>query len=580
MFLLFMLLAWMTGSCVLVDEDLSDVGEPTLTLAMSVKSNSSDHTVSTKMTSAITQDNGSFRGIEQLYIIPFRTGGRSESAPVEAGDARLGSENVSLSDPSISPSGLIPYNNARLFDFAFIPMGTNRVLAYGETQKDRVSLVSSKESKHQYGVLNADGLDNLQTADNIHFRLEPILGTRSDGEETVNEYAEASALADDVLDKLNEVMRQILLSESSAIKTIFNLISVYSKDKILPCSYPVFNWISSQIFTALNDLYSSSTRDDIIRVNECMSDYVEAFLAAGKDFPTRYGIPEGAMGFWWNGDKFVRLINGVNISLVDPEKYCYPPSLWYYSNSPVQTSNNGNVKEQYYIPDNNWGAILGNYADGPVVTSQSKAVAVTEPLQYGTALLELSFLEPGTDARVASGCPLTGIIIGDQKNVGFDFMPYLHTDEDPNPSRFIYDIFDYDGVNKDTIDKLLTLGTTTTVTSVLMLALQTPADQTIHFALEFFNYSGYLLQCQQGAILPNCKFYLAGELNPGQATEGPEDIKSVFSQDHKTTVTVRVESLKKAYNTVPDLHDPQLEIGIEAEMKWVPVTPQSITIDL
>ena len=86
---------------------------------------------------------------------------------------------------------------------------------------------------------------------------------------------------------------------------------------------------------------------------------------------------------------------------------------------------------------------------------------------------------------------------------------------------------------------------------------------------------------QQGAILPNCKFYLAGELIWANATQpGTENLYSIFSQDHKTTVTVRIESLKKAYNTVPDLHDPQLEIGIEAEMKWVPVTPQSITIDL
>ena len=112
-----------------------------------------------------------------------------------------------------------------------------------------------------------------------------------------------------------------------------------------------------------------------------------------------------------------------------------------------------------------------------------------------------------------------------------------------------------------------------------MLALQTPADQTVHFALEFYNDSGFLIQCQQGAILPNSKFYLAGELNPGQATD-PENIKRVFSQDHKTTVNVKVENLMKAYNTVPDLHDPQLEIGIMAEMKWIPLTPQSITIKL
>lgn len=567
MFLLFMLLAWMTGSCVLVDEDLSDVGEPTLTLAMSVKKSSSEHTVTTKMPSATTQTNGKFRGIDQLYIIPFRTGSDSESDAVTGNDSRLGSENITMANPGIASSGLIN-NSFRLFDLAHIPLGTNRVLVYGEAQQDKVS-VASKTLKHRYGVLTAEDLYNFPKAKDIHFQLEPILGTRSDGEETVNEYAEASALADDILSKLNEVMRQILLSESSAIKTIYDLISVYSEDKILACSYHVFNWISSQIFTALTEdgMYNSSTIYDIIRVTGYVSEFVDAIEAAGSDFPTRYGIPEGTMGFWWNGNKFVRLINGVNIALVDPENYCYPPSLWYCANSPVQTSKDGGVKAQY-IPDNDWETILGYYNDGPVVTSFIKSVAVTESLQYGPGLLDLSFLKPGKEAEVASGCTLTGIIIGDQKNVGFDFAPYAHTEKNPNPSRYIYD---------DVTENQLTLGTTGK--SVQTLVLQTLSGQTVHFALEFKNESGYLLQCQQGAILPNCKFYLAGELNPeSEHATAPENINSVFSQDHKTTVTVRVESLKKAYNTVPDLHDPQLEIGIMAEMKWVPVTPQSMTL--
>jgi hypothetical protein len=298
-----------------------------------------------------------------------------------------------------------------------------------------------------------------------------------------------------------------------------------------------------------------------------------AIDAAGKYFPTpQYGIPEGSMGFWWNGSKFVRLINGVNIALVDPENYCYPPSLWYYANSPVQTSNDENVKNQF-VSTNTWNQILGYYyKDGPLVNYDSKSVAVKDNLQYGVGVLELSFLEveEGAEAKAAIGCPLTGIIIGDQKSVGFDFTPYAHTDEDPNPSRYIYD---------DIFENVLTIGTTGS--SVQTLVLQTPSGQPVHFALEFMNNSRHLLQCQQGAILPNCKFYLAGELIWANATQpGTENLYSIFSQDHKTTVTVRIESLKKAYNTVPDLHDPQLEIGIEAEMKWVPVTPQSITIDL
>ena len=108
--------------------------------------------------------------------------------------------------------------------------------------------------------------------------------------------------------------------------------------------------------------------------------------------------------------------------------------------------------------------------------------------------------------------------------------------------------------------------------SVPTLVLETAVDKPVHFALEFKNTTGYTRYCQQGDILPRCKFYLAGTLDPPIGG-------SVFSQDHKTTVSIRIESLRNAYNTVPDLHDPQLEIGIETEMKWTQITPQSIILD-
>lgn len=537
-----------------------------MTLAMSVKNMKSGPHMTTKMSEDITQASGDlqdFRGIEQIYVIPFNTGSKA----VTINDLRLGNENVSLSDPSISPNGLVQTNNARLFEVAIVPVGTNRVLAYGEAKKSYT--VESKVNKHINGSLFAEGLNSLNKAGDIHFQLEPILGTRSNGEETVNEYSEASALADNILDKLNDVMEQLLLSKTSAIKSIYDMIRVNSEDIILACSFQVFDWIRSQIFIALNDdnLYNASTIEDISRVYGYVNEFVNAIDAAGNDFPTRYGIPEGTMGFWWNGSKFVRLINGVNIALVDPKNYCYPPSLWYYANSPVKTSEDENVKNQF-ISSNTWDFILSEYYDAGIeVNYDSKSVAVKDNLQYGVGMLDLSFLPPGTEADDARECPLTGIIIGDQKSVGFDFVPYdAHTDENP---RYIYD---------NEFKNELTMGTTDK--SVQTLVLQTINGQTVHFALEFKNTSGHLLQCQQGAILPNCKFYLAGELILANAEKNGTNLSSIFSQDHKTTVNVRVESLMKAYNTVPDLHDPQLEIGIEAEMKWVPITPQSITIQL
>ena len=52
----------------------------------------------------------------------------------------------------------------------------------------------------------------------------------------------------------------------------------------------------------------------------------------------------------------------------------------------------------------------------------------------------------------------------------------------------------------------------------------------------------------------------------------------MFDSDYKTTVYVRVSELGNAYNTVPDLRDPQLELGVVAEMDWMQVEPGGIKL--
>lgn len=166
----------------------------------------------------------------------------------------------------------------------------------------------------------------------------------------------------------------------------------------------------------------------------------------------------------------------------------------------------------------------------------------------------------------AEGCPLTGIIIGDQKDVDYSFAPKS------SESFFVYD---------NTISGI-TLGVTSQYVQVLVLP--TTANQTVHFALEFQNKTSSSFQCQQGTVPLDAKFYLAGELkpySPGNGStqpEGGENIVSVFNSDHKTTVSIKVNDLKKAYNIVPDLRDPQLELGVVAEMDWMQIQPGGIKL--
>lgn len=523
---------------------IDDAGEHSISMAMSLKNVEPGQEAVTKMTSDITQSGGVFRGIEQLYIIPFDT----ENAQVESQDSRLGSQNVALANTGISKTGLVPNNNSHYFGSALVPSGMNRVLVYGKSPDEGEG--ASRVSKHRYGVLNPQGLSNPSVSDDIAFHLEPIL---AEGEP--DELTAVESKADEMLDQLNLIMALMKGSQYASVVSIFD--AVKRENQIQACSYAAFNQIRSEIQSALWKIpfESEDLLQEVRLIQNAIATFSESLANLGTSFPSSYGIPEGAIGFWWNGKAFIRLINSVNIALVNPASYCYPPSLWYYANSSIKTSISEDVRGAYTQNSGNWGTILERYQDGDVVNGFTQAVAIVDQLQYGVALMEFSLKEPGTEAaNLIGNCPLTGIIIGDQKDVDFRFLP------SPGESRFIYD----NSING------LNIGSTELTTQTLVL--QTEVGRDIHYALEFRNTTGNTRHCQQGDILPWCKFYLVGVLKAPASGR-------VFTQDQKTIVKVKVDGLKSAYNTVPDLRSPQLEIGVVTEMKWSQITPQSLVLD-
>ncbi len=514
-----------------------------LSLSLSLASTGS---VNTKMTAAITQDGTGFRGIEQVYIVPFKT---ASAISVKPGDPRLGSSNVYIENSGIGTSGLIANNNSHLYNIVSVPKYTNRVLAYGKAS-DQGS-VSTVEGKHKNGVLTAPGLENPSTSGDISFCLEPILETA--------DLAEVNQKADAMIAALNRVVE---ILQSSGDADIISFLDVFAaENEISACSYQTVYRFEQSILGALS-LYNGTNPEAINAVMARLSDLQSARNAAGNAFPAPYGVPEGAIGMWWNGHRFVRQISGVNISLVPMDGYSYPPSLWYYSNSAIKTSADDSVHEQYKPQNYTWDNILSYYTQGPTVTSSTRSVAIVDQMQYGDALVEFRFLSPAGDAVAAAGCPLTGVIIGDQKDVDYSFAP-----KSSSADWFVYDN-NISGV---------TLGGTSQY--VQLLVLPTTDEQTVHFALEYQNNTASSFRCQQGTVPPGCKFYLAGQLKPGSGTSpGSENLAGVFDSDHKTTVYVQVNSLAKAYNTVPDLRDPQLEIGVAAEMDWIQVESGGIKL--
>lgn len=572
----------------------------------------------TKMTDAITQvdansDYSVFRGIEQMFIIPF-----SARRSVTASDERH-AKNLLLPHLGISASfgadasagnlaGLVENNNSHLYKGVYVKSGTASVLAYGKSIDEAVSAAptDSVDFKRRNGVLRGSNLHDAATPDEIVFNLEPFIGTN-------NEADMQSKLAG-ILSYMNSVANaratsggstQVFSSYSNnnSITDIANFFasfsnngSIYNNDEGL-----MFSGGSEGLEKLLSDLYQScaSLRSGlgtntwgyrmcsaiINAINNgtyvSVSGTTVTFNSDYAGFPGSFGVPDGAIAIQWNGTAFVQ-VPPASSTLAPVEAYCYPPSLWYWTNSTLRTSDEEDVDDQYKSSNPDWASILSHYMLGNAVKPGTTSAAVVNPLQYGVAMLELemkaSASTGGTynllDSRASTVdirgnvFPLTGILVGEQHNQHYNFTPSAGT------NYYVYDSDVMDGTQPKAYIRFSDTG----FKKIRTLLVQTEEEQDVHYALEFRNDSGAAFYGANGCIVPaSGKFYLVGTMEISTMSAAQRGgIDCVFLQDHVTQLSVSVNSLAKAYNTIPELRDPQLEIGVVTRMDWVHSTPAEV----
>jgi hypothetical protein len=165
------------------------------------------------------------------------------------------------------------------------------------------------------------------------------------------------------------------------------------------------------------------------------------------------------------------------------------------------------------------------------------------------------------DVDATAGYTVTGILIGSQKNVDWKFEPVAG-------STFTI----YDPVQTGTNVTALTTATDPNYT----LALQTDKDDVVRVVVELVNDGAAFYGIENKLIPSGSKFYLVASLDPKAATgvdtyNGDNNTKNrVFCQDVETIVnfTVGETSLKKAYNTIPDLRSAKMELGLSVDLTW------------
>ena len=295
-----------------------------------------------------------------------------------------------------------------------------------------------------------------------------------------------------------------------------------------------------------------------------IADKPDQLKDATKYYPASIGLPDGVAALEWDNDnkKFVpqttttlKDVNSLNV-------FDYPAELCYYGNSQIKTSESL-IGHTGYTSATDWKKnVLPNYTDGQIITSTTKSVAIENPLQYGVARLDVTIQakttklkdSDGTDITVgATSFPLTGIIVGGQRRVGFDYKPLNSADA----QSLVYD----SQVKKDNNSSAYLLSTAPTATdAVHTLLLQSLDGEDETIILEFENNckdgdnNGVTFKGIDGMINPGTKFYLIGTILKPTEEEGKDYTKRVFTQDYITSANITIESLSHAYNAVPDLY--------------------------
>ena len=532
----------------------------------------------------------SFRGFDNMVLIPYA----SVSSSGDVDGNRLTATSITLNPASgdantLPASGLNTSSNSYVYSDVSIPLGTSGFLFYGKA-------VDAGTDKFVDGYLTAAPARLTGENTGFSFALNPTKPSGDGNAEALLNYINSIAAATGWYNTTNDGLK-----------------SLYAKFITLKAGS------STSVRAALEDLYESlmNNTDDVSKAictaieknatyNTTANDKGEKLVLkeAVSGYPTDINLPDGAVALTWTNTTSTTAAatatwatagatgewNTGTSTLTDLTKYVYPASLYYRANSPVTVSNS---KQSDNYGTDTWAQIVdatnGLYKDGSSVGSSTQSVALVEQIQYAVALLEShvkiaattlkdrkgDVINIGTGTTDDGTFKLTGILIGGQKNVDWQFQPTTAT------GASIYTIYDKDIPSASDANVLsLTSSDATNYT----LALENGTDP-VYVALEFENNAKDFMG-KDGLIAKGTKFYLVAQLNPANGTSPSSGtLTQVFKQDYRTIVnftikqnvdpqsgdpTVYPDGLGAAYNVIPDLRTPKMELGLSVDLTWQP----------
>jgi len=568
-----------------------------------------------------SSSNPSFRGLSNIRVIPFFTGmgvnvrptdqanGFSRFFPDIAGSAT----DAQVFNGHHFHDGLLEGSHAHYYSGgnALFAGGTTAMLVYARATEPELpeETLARRAHKQLYGSLTEKGWvgeeNSTPTPADIGFIPEAIYGSdittvAAEMAEYLTNVASTSVSVPYVYQNVNQ---DWVDDHASAVwwdenlgcpemrQAFLDFVSIVGEEhRLIPGAYVNLLWRLNSLKAFLDsftcedatvimhgdkEAYLSLTekltkgyvnnalRDQLkLNVQTCMD-----ALASYSQYPQAYGIPSGASFLQWDGAAFQAMPEALD-GWIPATRYCYMPALYYYANSTVSTSYSGDIYEQY--PGKTWEQIVALHTAGKMVTKTTRAVALDTPLQFACGMLVATVqaaenpLHDRGNAHVftlddsSHSFPVTGLVLGGQYEQRYNFTPVTDdAAEEVQQETFLFDA-NISGSYVNTAQSA----------PFRTLVLPTPLEREVYFYLELRNDSGQAFRGADGIIPAGSRFYLAGII----PAPSPEDIAGgvnrVFMQDRFTQITCKITSLQNAYLCIPQMGNPELQLGVQTKANW------------
>lgn len=541
----------------------------------------------TRQGADVAQQDGKFRGIQEMRLLPFTGDVTGSSASL----IKLGFN----SDAFQSDGSTFAKQGRYIYRDVEIPVGTKNFVFYGKAKEEGAD-------KFTNGNLVEDGLNGKTVAlDAVKFQLDLInsglnLGTAAAGEE---------ASYNKVLKALETVTETKVGEGENAIAWTNVTVPNSGEADYAKLNHAKKLW---EAFKTLKAGSAASVREALTRLDESVGvkalkdgatvnadgegllQTLKANIATAKTmlndntFPADLNLPDGAIQVELGADNkwsFKSPTVMVGEASIDYAKIAYPAALYYTVNTPVMANDKAStgLADDMWPDRNAWTGGTAKWGEGwtDEVKNSTRTIALKEAIQYGVANLKTTVrlkdanLNDNANAQggqvadqniaVNGKLNLTGVLVGGQPQyVGWDFKA-------PAATSFDYTVYD----NK--IDaSVLALTTAQSAPNYTLVLDNNKAEQNnvVYVVLEFVNNTGVDFYGKDGMVAKGGKFYLVGKLDKA-ATTGVTNTKNVdhiFIQDHTTVANFTIKDLKDAYNNIPDLRSTSVSVGLAVNLTW------------